>query len=261
VLLLMPEAANLPDARVTRAVARDIALPGDFPSEKRAPSLSCTPAMTASLREAAVVRLDIDANCRPNARFTLHHSGMVVSALTDDDGRARIDVPALNRSAVFIASFDDGMGAVATAQVADLARYDRYVVQWRGDAHSLRLYAPGHGADAGQPGDVRADRTRDPADGFVMRLGGDVPGTAQRAEVYTFSADAAARDGSAVLRLAAEVTEQNCGRDLAAEGISTAREGAGLRLRDLVLSMPDCDALGERVLVKTLFNDLNIAQR
>ncbi|WP_104018503.1 hypothetical protein [Roseovarius nitratireducens] len=260
-LPLMPDPATLPDAQVTRAVARDIAVPGDLPSEERAPSFECEAEMTASVREAAIVRLDLEAPCHPNARVTLHHNGMMISALTDVDGGARIDLPALAESAVFIAAFEDGKGALATATIDDLALYDRFVVQWSGDARSLRLHALEYGADFGMPGHVWSEGTQAEAEGFVMRLGGDVPGPALRAEVYTFPTASATREGTVALRLEAEVTDGNCGRDVEAQGISTEGDGAALRVQDLVLPMPGCEATGEFLVLKNLFNDLNIAQK
>jgi hypothetical protein len=259
-LPVLPDAAPLPDARVIRTVARDVPVPGDLPSEERAPSFSCEAEMTASPRDAAIVRLDIEATCRPNARATLHHYGMMVTVLTDEDGRASIDVPALSQSAVFILAYEDGKGALATAQVDDLPLYDRYVVQWRGDAQSLRLHAFEYGADFGQPGHVWSRSGHDEAEGFVMRLGDDAPAPALRAEIYTFPTAGATRDGTVALRLEAEVTKDNCGRDLEAQGISTGGEDAALEVSDLVLPMPDCAAVGEFLVLKNLFNDLNIAQ-
>ncbi len=256
----LPDAVALPHAGVIRAVARDVPLPGGLPSEERAPAFSCEAEMTASLRDAAIVHLEIEAACRPNARGTLHHNGMMVTVLTDADGRARLDMPALSQSAVFILAFEDGKGALATAQVDDLPLYDRYVVQWRGDAQSLRLHAFEYGADFGQPGHVWSQPGHDEAEGFVLRLGDDAPGPALRAEIYTFPTANATRDGTVALRIEAEVTEENCGRDLEAQAVSIGREGAALQVSELLLPMPGCDAVGEFLVLKNLFNDLNIAQ-
>jgi len=260
-LPLMPDPAPLPDAQVTRVVARDIAVPGDLPPEEHAPSFDCEPEMTASVQEAAVVRLTLSAPCRPDSRFTLHHNGMMISAITDADGHARTDLPALAESAVFIASFEDGKGALATATIADFASYDRYVVQWRGDARSLRLHAFEYGAEFGLPGHVWSGAAGNEAEGFLVRLGDNVPGRALRAEVYTFPTADSSREGTVALRLEAEVTEANCGRDIEAQGISTEGEGTALQVHDLVLPMPDCDASGEYLVLKNLFNDLKIAQK
>jgi hypothetical protein len=241
----LPDPAALPEAQVTRAVARDTALPRDLPA----------------VHEAAIVRLDLLAPCRHNARVTLHHNGMMVSAITDADGRARVDIPALAESAVFIASFEDGNGALAVVSVPDFAAYDRFVVQWRGDARSLRLHALEYGADFGLPGHVWSGAGQHRAEGFVMRLGGEAPGPALHAEIYTFPTTVAPREGTVALRVEAEVTADNCGRDLEAQGISTDGDGTGLRVRDLVLPMPNCDALGQYLVLKNLFNDLKIAQK
>jgi len=257
----MPDSAALPEAQVTRAVARDIAAPRDLPSEERAPSFDCEAEMTASVRDAAIVHLDVSAPCRPDSRVTLHHNGMMVSALTDAEGRARADLPALAESAVFIASFEDGKGALATATIEDFAAHDRYVVQWHGDMRSLRLHAFEYGADFGLPGHVWSGAEQNLGTGFVTRLGDDVPGPALRAEVYTFPTASSTREGTVALRLEAEVTDGNCSRDLEAQVISTEGEGDALRVRDLVLPMPDCNALGEYLMLKNLFNDLNIAQK
>jgi hypothetical protein len=260
-LPVMPDAAALPGAQVVRAVARDMAVPADLPSEERAPSFDCEAEMTATVRPAAMVRLDLFASCRPDSRVTLHHNGLMVSALTDSDGRLRADLPALAESAVFIASFEDGKGALATARIPDIAAHDRFVVQWHGDARSLRLHALEYEADFGQPGHVWTGAATEGGEGVVLRLGFDLPGPALHAEVYTFPTADAARDGRVTLRLEAEVTEGNCGRDIEAQGISTDGEGAALRVRDVVLPMPGCDAVGEYLVLKNLFNDLSIAQR
>jgi len=257
----MPDTKALPGAQVSRVVAGDIAAPGDLPPEERAPSFDCEPEMTATARDGAIARLDLSAPCRPETRVTLHHNGMMVSALTDADGRARIDMPALAGSAVFIAAFEDGKGALATATIADFAAYDRFVVQWRGDASSLRLHAFEDGADFGTPGHVWSEAEQDRGQGVVMRLGDDVPGPAQRAEVYTFPTARVPQGVRVALRLEAQVTEANCGRTIEAQGISTDGAGAALRVSDLVLPMPDCGALGEYLVLKNLFNDLNIAQK
>jgi hypothetical protein len=54
------------------------------------------------------------------------------------------------------------------------------------------------------------------------------------------------------------VSEANCGRELEAQTIATG--DAGLKVQDIVLAMPDCEAVGEFLVLKNLFNDLKIAQ-
>jgi hypothetical protein len=78
------------------------------------------------------------------------------------------------------------------------------------------------------------------------------------AEIYTFPTANARRGGEVTLRVEAEVSAANCGRDLEAQTIATAP--GGLKVQDLVLAMPDCTSVGEFLVLKNLFNDLKIAR-
>ncbi|MGX0902153.1 hypothetical protein ACSSV8_000714 [Roseovarius sp. MBR-79] len=255
----MPAPEVLPGASATRVVARDMPLPDTLPMEEAAPGFTCEVAMSATVLDAAMVRLDIEAPCQPSARFTLHHTGMMVSGLTNAQGYGWITVPALAEAAVFIASFEGGEGAVATAQVSGLSDYDRFVVQWSGDAESLRLHALEFGADFGDPGHVWSGAASNDADGVLVRLGADMLSPAFRAEIYSFPTANALRDGAVTLRLEAEVTDANCGRELEAQSLSLGATGR-LSVLDVVLAMPDCAALGEFLVLQNLFDDLKIAQ-
>lgn len=255
----LPAPAALPAQPVTRVVARDMTVPDTLPADEATPGFACEVAMSATVLDAAMVRLDVEAPCQPNARFTLHHTGMMVSALTNAQGYGWVTLPALAESAVFIASFESSTGAVATAQVPDLAGYDRFVVQWNGDSESLRLHAFEYGADFGDPGHVWSGAAQIEGDGTLVRLGTDVPAPAFRAEVYSFPTAAAPRDGVVTLRLEAEITAANCGRDLEAQSLGLGT-GGRLTVQDVVLPMPDCTALGEFLVLQNLFDDLKIAQ-
>jgi hypothetical protein len=87
----------------------------------------------------------------------------------------------------------------------------------------------------------------------------DVTAPAYRAEVYSFPITQAQRDGVVMLRLEAEVTADNCGHDLEAQGLSLDASGR-LTVQDVILSMPDCGAVGDFLVLQNLFDDLKIAQ-
>lgn len=252
--------ATLPTAPVIRVVARDLPLPETFPAEESVPGFTCEAVMKAAVLDDAMVRLDIEAPCRPDARYTLHHAGMMASALLDGAGHGRVTVPALAEAAVFIVSFEDGTGAVATAQVPDLSAQERFVVQWNGDAESLHLHALENGADFGEPGHVWSGAEAPQGEGTLVRLGDGVPAPAFRAEIYSFPRGGAAQGSDVTLRLEAEVTLANCGRDLEAQSLAIGATGAPV-LRDVILPMPDCAAQGEFLVLKNLFDDLMIAQK
>ncbi len=236
----------------------------DMPAEEAAPAFGCDPALTAEASAGAMVALTLDVPCMPNERFTLHHNGMMITEVTGEDGTIEMMVPALSAQAVFIVAFPNGEGAVANATVESLEYYDRVAVQWEGDS-GLQVHAMEYGATYGEAGHVWAEAPHDLSQavggrgGFLTRLGaGDLP-HAYQAEIYTFPSSLAARDGDVQLQVEAQVTRDNCERDVEAQSIQLQRDG-GLKVQTLTLAMPECNVVGDFLLLKNLLNDLKIAQ-
>jgi hypothetical protein len=267
-----PEAAlqprTLPNQRVERAAfdpVSEVEAPvGILPREQPTPEFSCDFTLNATPGAAALVELEFKAPCMVNERFTLHHNGLMFTAVTDEEGNSRMIVPALAENAVFIAAFPNGDGAVANAEVSSVEYYDRYIVQWRGQS-GLQVHALEYGADYGEYGHVWADSARDMGTaargegGFITRLGAaDIEGS-RMAEVYTFPTLTAQKNGEVDLSLEAKVTRANCGRDIKAQSLRISGTKAPVT-SDLVLAMPECDAIGDYLVLKNMFNDLKIAR-
>ncbi len=262
-----PQPESLPAGPVTLASLadpREAALDVPLPKEEPVPGFGCDIAFTAQPVAAAMVRLSLSAPCLANERFTLHHNGMMFADATDDAGQAEIAVPALNTAAVFIVTFASGASAVAQADVETLEYYDRAVVQWRG-GEGPQIHALEYGADYGQEGHVWGGADRGMADaargegGFVTRLGDEDVFEPMLAEVYTFPSGTALADGEIRLSVEVEVMAGNCGKDIEAQALQkhgTAR----MQVRELTLEMPDCDAVGDYLVLKNLLDDLNIAR-
>jgi len=263
-----PQPQTLPEQPVARAAFEPTTgaeTPvGELPQEEPAPEFSCEFNLTATPDAAALVTLDLQAPCMVNERFTLHHNGLMFTGLTDDEGKSQMTVPALAQNAVFIVAFPNGEGAVANAEVSSVEYYDRYIVQWQGQS-GLQVHALEYGADYGDAGHVWADAARDMGTaargegGFITRLGlSDMQG-ARMAEVYTFPTLTAQQDGEIDLSLEAEVTRANCGRDIHAQSLRISGTKAPVA-SDLVLAMPECDAVGDYLVLKNMFNNLKIAR-
>lgn len=264
-----PAAAPQPAALSHAPLEVKVAALGDTPSietlrEETAPGFSCEMMLSARPDDAALVALDLDAPCMANERFTLHHNGMMITGVTDDAGEWQADIPALSQQALFIVAFANGEGTIANAEVAALSQYDRYVVQWKGYS-GMQIHALEYGADYGQVGHVWHDTARD-ADmalrgegGFLLSLGDAGMDDALRAEVYSFPTGSAQRDGDVKISLETEITQANCGRDIEAQALIKTANGT-LGARDLKLAMPDCNAVGDFLVLKNLYEDLKIAR-
>lgn len=232
-----------------------------LPREENAPALTCEQELNVTPLAAAMVRLELSAHCLANERFTLHHNGLMVTAITDDEGRSELIVPALSAEPVFIVAFMNGEGAVATAKVPEFTQYDRVVVQWKGQS-GLQLHAREGGADYGSDGHVWAEAPRDMttgAGGFLVRLGDARAAEPLMADVYSYPTGTNP-DAQVTLSVEAQVTQANCMKDVEAQTLEFPVNGK-TRSQDLILSIPDCDAAGDFLVLKNLLNDLKVAAR
>ena len=226
---------------------------------------TCLVDMTGNTRAAAMVALHLVAPCYPNARVDFTHEGMTFSALTNAKGVVDVIVPALAENATFLAMFDMGNGAAVELEVDTLPFYDRSVVMWTGDA-GVGLHALEFGADWDSEGHVWSGAPRDSTiaalgeGGFMTRLGDPALEDGQVVEVYTFPTGTARVAGDVALSVEVEVTDLNCNRDLHASVIEV-EEAKASKPGQLMLTVPDCDAVGDFIQLKNLVQDLKIAVR
>ena len=258
--LAQPEAP-----RLLAALESDPAHDAPLPLPEPEPQIVCEPVLTAAPMPAAMVALSLTAPCAPDSTVTIHHQGMMFTVLTDPTGRLQVTVPALVAGAVFIADLGNGAGAVAVADVPEAAQIDRAVLLWQG-LDGLMIHArefdapygaPGH-VWSGAPGNAQAAQAGE--GGFLIRLGGPAIADGMMAEVYTYPSFQNRRSGTVVLTVEAEITAGNCGRDVSAQAIQMSPGGPPFAA-DLTMTLPDCDALGELLVLNNMLMDLTLAAR
>ncbi|UOA30281.1 hypothetical protein DSM110093_00024 [Sulfitobacter sp. DSM 110093] len=256
-------ALPLPDAQVTKAAAPQ-GLPPAPESHGAAITAACDIIADAQAVAAAMVKLALDAACLPNERLTVHHNGMIFTEVTDDKGRLNVTVPALAEEAVFILAFGNGDGAVAQTTVPELSDFNRVVLQWKGAA-GFELHAREFGADYGDAGHVWSGAPRDMATavlgegGFMIRNGDTDAAEPLMAEIYSFPVAAAAQEGDVALSVEAEVSKSNCGLEIEAQALEL-RGADQVKTQNLTLAVPDCDAVGNFLVLNNLLQDLKVAQ-
>ncbi|MGO4914555.1 translocase [Pseudogemmobacter sp. W21_MBD1_M6] len=226
--------------------------------------LSCEPELSARETSAAMVSLTLSAPCHLGEWVTVSHAGLNATLQVSAAGMLVIDMPALTTSARFVARFADDDEATATVDVPDLALFDRVAVQWVG-LSGLQLHALEFGAGYQDDGHVwiNAPRTAVFAEtargGFLTRLGDETAPNPNMAEVYTFPTGKIRKDGTVRIRIEAEITAYNCAREVDAQSLQTTGYGP-VSVIDLTLSMPECDAIGDFLVLKNVLRDLKIAQ-
>jgi len=227
--------------------------------EAKASEVSCDVTATVTPAEQANVDLIFSAPCHDNTRVTVHHSGLMFTAVTDDAGNLSMQVPALTETAVYIVELASGQGAVASTRVVGLDQIDRVALQWTGNS-GFEIHAREFGAEYGQAGHVWSGADISGQASQVQRLGDASQLAPRLVEVYSFARNMADASGTVALSIEAEVTAINCGREISAQTLEL-REGKKLRTRDLVLSMPNCNAIGDFLVLNNLVEDLKIATR
>lgn len=229
-----------------------------------APESLCEIEMTAEPVASAMVDLTIKASCYANERVTLHHNGMMFTDVTDSSGTLEVMVPALAENAVFIAAFANGEGVLANAEVNSLEFYDRMVIQSKARS-SLHINAFEFGANFRGEGHVTAASERSLKDaalgegGFITTLGELDSPEGLVAEVYTFPTVTAKQQGDVFVSVDAEITDSNCGLHIEAQTLEV-REGGKMKVQDLSLPIPACDAVGDFLVLQNLLPDLKVAR-
>ena len=245
------EAFLTPDLRQNRDIS-----PYGFP---------CTVSMRVTAAPAAMLDVRLDAPCRPDETVTFAHEGLTFTQATDGFGLLRVQIPALVAQAAILATFEDGEDVAQIATVSDLDAFDRVALQWTGP-QALSLHALELGASYGDAGHVwtKAPKSTDRAllgqGGFLSRLGSGRDDIDISAEIYSFPSGQFLTGGVVHLIVEAEVTSKNCGGEVTARAFQPGVFGT-VSATDVQLSMPECDAIGEILILKNLLQDMRLALR
>jgi hypothetical protein len=220
---------------------------------------ACPVTMKVAAAPQAMIGISIVAPCAPDARVVIDHEGLAITGQTDAAGSLFLSIPALAVDASVTAYVAEADPVNETLRIPALATLRRFGVQWQ-DRDAFQVHAFEGGADYGDAGHLSAAAPHTPttgappAGGYVTLLGdADVP-LPMQAEIYTFPAGGTA---SADVLIEAAVTEATCGRTVAGETIMTLAGEA--HLTELTLAMPDCDGVGDILVLKNLVTDLTIA--
>ncbi|TNJ45577.1 hypothetical protein [Phaeobacter sp. B1627] len=218
---------------------------------------TCPMEMNLTALPGALVQVEINAPCRAGERFGLHHAGMIITEGLDLAGHFTGAVPALTEYAVIIADFVSGSDLQSAIHVDELRAIDRVALQWQGGS-GLELHALEFGAFYGEPGHVWRGSSADEGVGRVLSIGDPDQAMPQMVQVYSLPTDQAPHHESGVaISVEAEITTANCDRAWNAQ-LFEHRAGR-LSIRDLILTMPDCSATGDFLVLNNLVETLKIA--
>ena len=246
-----PAAADTPTApKMADLSPTDAAPATDQPAMAVA---DCATNLALTAGPQAMIAVSITAPCRAGQRVVLRHAGLAVAELLSDTGSLTLDFPALNAAGEVSVLFPDAEVLRDRVAVPDAATAHRFGVQWMAD-DAFQLHAFEKGADYGEPGDVHADAPVSPNGGYLVALGNPTLDFPMMAQVYTWPADPAV---AVEVAIESVVTETTCGRELLGEVVQS--QGGAVIVADLTLAMPECDAVGDILVLKNPGQDVTLA--
>ncbi|MCV6591698.1 MAG: hypothetical protein OIF48_02005 [Silicimonas sp.] len=252
--LPVPPAATLVPILDTPPVLPDRAVPpGDSAARACDPRLFLTPA------PAGTISVTFRAPCAPGAQVLLRQGPLEFAQTLDASGRRTLRLPALTQDVVIEARMGDVTlkGDIDLPQALD---FQHVALIWEGP-QMLGLNAFEFGAARNEMGHVWSGAPKTPvrasrgSGGFLTRFLSD---TGPSVEIYTLPAAHSALSGVVRLVVEARVTGDTCGKLARARAIQPT---AFRRISetDVEVALPDCDRVGEVVLLQNLLRDMRLA--
>lgn len=227
--------------------------------DNQSAALNCPHKLELRVEPSAMIGVSLMAPCHANQRVVLRHAGLAITAKTSGTGSLTTSLPAFSSDAVVQVRFSDEATVENTVAVPEAATLRRFGVQWLGD-DAFQLNAFENGADYGEAGHVSAADPQRPlaghsqVGGFLSVLGDDGVDQPMLAEVYTYPAEA---NAAVKIVIEAAITKSTCARDILGETLADVNDD--VTITDLTLTMPDCGAVGDILVLKNLDPDLKIA--
>lgn len=243
---------DLPPPATEKAVEAPEIVPEPEPVTPMPQPIDCRPEMELIPQPGAMIGLSIQAPCNANERIVLRHAGLAVTGKLSDNGSFFGRIPALTDMARVEVLFSSGDRISDRLMIAGAAKHRRFIVQWQ-DADRFQLHAFEGTAGYGQPGHFSSASAGVAGQGpYHVQLGDPSTPLPLLAEVFTFGLG---RDAEIVLE--AEITEATCGREILGETLLA--EGGLVKIADLTVTMPGCEAVGDILVLKSLVRDMKLA--
>jgi hypothetical protein len=187
---------------------------------------------------------------------SITQDGAKYKVKTDGEGNYTGAMPALSQTPVVEINLPDGKKVSERIILAGIVNNERIAVTWEG-SKDLALNAFEYGSDFGGAGHVWAQAPRSPGNavgGYLVRLGDPELANPAMADIYI----APLGMTDVTFDIEAQVTEATCNRDVSAT-LLRATGAASLTQESLTIAMPECDAVGDAIIMPLREKDLQLA--
>ncbi len=223
---------------------------------------ACDITFNATARPGALVEINLEAPCNAGEEVEFTHAGLRFTEQLDPAGGLMLEMPAMATPARLAVSIGNETHTSESIAIPDFAEFERVALVWQG-ATGLQLHALENGAYYGEKGHIWGENPELPnraligEGGYLALLGSSSTGFA--ADIYTFPAGKHAADSDTVISVEAQVMENTCGQEVVGEILATQPEGPAKKM-PVSFTIPDCDALGEYLVLNIPIQSPKIAQ-
>lgn len=219
--------------------------------------LVCVASLSVKETGASIATAEYQNPCVPRDRVELTYGGFEFTMTTNATGALSIDIPLLASAETLTATGSGGETQSVSVAPQGNTTIWRTALNWRGE-DGLTVHAYEFGAHTHGPNHVTAGQSTTRSFGRILRLGDPSVSDAAIVEVYGHPLLGDVPSGTVEMVVAIDVTPQNCGRDVDAT-IWTSQGGSVSQQMDVSVGLPDCDAVGETLMLKNLIQDLKLA--
>ncbi len=226
---------------------------------------TCAIQLSAQARSGANIELEVSAACKPNQMVTIEHAGLAFSVLTDAQGVANVQLPAMEAQAEITARFADQSSGSTVVSVRDIEGVVRAGVSWQANMN-LDLSAIEFGAAIGSEGYITPATPRDyrtsriKGGGYLVQLGDPSLERGALAEVYTLPIARNQKRGTVALSIVIADPTSVCGQTINAKTVRT-REGGNAGIRNVRFTVPNCGVTTSQINLVGAIDDIRIAGR
>lgn len=219
----------------------------------------CTISMSGAPIAGALVMMNVAAPCHADQDVLFNHAGLRFTENLDESGTISLIVPAMMSDVSITAEFQDGTRAESRFTVPEASQFDRVALVWEGGT-GLQLHALENGAAYGEEGHVWAENPRLPVasnardGGFLSVLGSSKQGYA--ADVYSYPSSTLTEPD---ISIEAQILETTCGASIEGEYLRSQRAAPPVQT-PVAMAVPDCEAVGDFLVLKNLPQELKIAR-
>jgi len=224
--------------------------------------LNCSLKLSAKPLRGARVELEISAPCHQGKVVTISHAGLRFNEIVGDKGTITIIIPVLSDPANIEVSFSDGIKKSISAHVKDLSLLQRTGASWSAKVGlQLHVYETSFNASRNAEVSTRNARSYKQAylqgGGYLTTLGNkDIEG-GKIVQIYSIENP---NDIFVDFKLVMKNPAAHCGADFSLETVRYATE-LGTQLADKNISIRNCSANTQTIVLKNMFRNLIVAQR